>query len=68
MGLPVYIDLASVIDVKEKGDLLSSRDIKELQVTKIMRDAFNVPINNKTEGEHEDDKAYVQKTSQSETN
>lgn len=49
MGMPIYVDVASIPYYKRKKDILSNRDIKEAQVTQIISDSFNLkrkPVDN----------------------
>jgi hypothetical protein len=45
MGMPIYVDVASIPYYKRKKDILSNRDIKEAQVTQIISDSFNLKRN-----------------------
>lgn len=40
MGLPLYIDLDSIPDFREEGDLMTERDKKQLRIAKMLRDAL----------------------------
>lgn len=42
MGLPVYIDLASIPEYKGKKDIMSERDRKEFMARAIINRAFDV--------------------------
>lgn len=42
MGLPIYIDVASVSDFRRKGSITSERDRKIMQVTAMIRRAFEM--------------------------
>ena len=41
-GLPIYVDFDSIPDYKDKNEILSARDSRELLVVKIFNKVFEI--------------------------